>query len=252
MNRLKEALVKRDLTFGTWLQIPSPVVAEIVAQNSEGKLDWMCIDMEHGSIGLETMTEMIKTIECYGITPIVRVPSNDYIWIHRSLDAGAKGIVVPMVKRGVEAEFAYRECMYPPEGTRSFGYSRANNYGLDFAEYIQDANRDIAVIVQIEHINAIDNLREILNVPVDATFIGPLDLAGSMGCIDCMNGEKFLETLEEYRDRSDHYGVPTGMHIIHPNPGNVRDAVSQGYKMIAIGLDDTLLSSKCRVVFGRL
>jgi len=252
MNKLKEALSKNDVTIGTWLQIPSAVVTEIVAQNSEGKLDWMCIDMEHGAIGMETMVDMIRVIERYGITPIVRVPNNDYIWIHRSLDAGAKGIVVPMVKSGGEAYYAYKESKYPPEGERSFGYSRANNYGIDFWEAIKKANDEISVIIQIEHIDAIHDLPGILHIPIDGTFIGPLDLAGSMGKLHDMDSGEFYKVLDHYLRMSNVTGIPTGTHVIHPNNMNIQKAIENGYKIIAVGLDTIFLEERCRAIFGKI
>jgi len=252
LNKLKESLRKDDITIGTWLQIPSPVVTEIIAQNSGGKFEWMCIDLEHGSIDVETMADMIRVMEKYYITPIVRIPKNDYIWIHRSLDAGAKGIVIPMVKSVDDANFALQESKYPPEGRRSFGYSRANAYGVEFWDSIKKANNEISVIIQIEHIDAIKNLASILEVPIDATFIGPLDLAGSMGLLDDMEGYEFQNTLSTYVEQSKTMGIPSGMHVIHPNSKSMNASIKGGYKMIAAGLDTIFLQEECRKVSNSL
>lgn len=248
MNRLKYAFNQCKVSFGTWIQIPHPSIIEIIAHTFSTKLDWICIDMEHGVIDIESMTNLIRTIEKYMITPLVRIPKNDYIWIHRSLDAGAKGLVIPMIKNKEDAKNAIDECKYPPEGKRSFGYSRSNLYGIFFDKCCLEQNDDISIILQIEHIDAIKNLEEILKFPnIDGTFIGPLDLAGSMGLNSRieMEGEYFLNTLNEYRTKSLEANVPTGIHIIHPDKIKIDKAKEEGYKMIAIGLDTVFLSEKC-------
>ena len=131
MNKLKEALKNNKITLGTWIQIPHPSIIEIIASNCNEKLDWICIDMEHGSIGIESMTNLIRTIESCDLTPVVRIPKNDSVWIHRVLDAGARGLIIPMILNESEASKAVSEALYPPMGKRSFGYSRANFYGTD-------------------------------------------------------------------------------------------------------------------------
>ena len=251
MNKLKEALKNNKITLGTWIQISHPSIVEIIAHNCNGKLDWMCIDMEHGSINIESMTNLIRTIEKYNIIPVVRIPKNDYIWIHRALDAGAKGLVIPMIKNGQEASEAVSEALYPPLGKRSFGYSRANIYGSNFEEYIKEFNNEISIILQIEHIKAVENLEFILEIPhIDATFVGPLDLAGSLGKINEKNKNLVNEKLNYYLSESNKIGIPTGYHIIKPSKLLIEDIKAQGYKMIAIGIDVVFLSQKCNEIFG--
>ena len=255
MNKLKQSLKQNKVSFGTWIQIPHPAIIEIIANTFSTKLDWMCIDMEHGVIDIESMTNLIRTIEKYNITPLVRIPKNDYIWIHRSLDAGAKGLIIPMIKNGEEAKNAIDECKYPPEGKRSFGYSRSNGYGQYFDNCCLEDNDDIPIILQIEHIEAINNLDEILKSPnMDGTFIGPLDLAGSMGLSSKieMEGRFFLDTLDKYRNKSFEFNVPTGIHIIHPDKEKIDKAQKDGYKIIALGLDTVFLSEKCRDILKYL
>ncbi len=250
INNLKLSLQKNEIIFGTWLQIPSPITAEIMCENSQGKLGWMCIDMEHGSIDIETMVNMIRVIESYDITPIVRIPYNDYIWIHRVLDAGAKGIIVPMIKNKTETNFAVKEAYYPPLGNRSFGYSRFNSYGKFFKESIEKANKYVSVVVQIENIHAINDLENILDVNcVDGTFIGPLDLAGSTNLLNDMEGDRFKSLLNKYKIISEKKQIPMGIHLIHPNKITIKKAIDNGYRMIALGLDDVFLADKCKEIF---
>ena len=248
MNELKKALMNNKITFGTWIQIPCPSIIEIIISNFDQKLDWICIDMEHGVIDIESMTNLIRTIEKFNIVPIVRIPKNDYVWIHRVLDAGSKGIIIPMINNYNDGIFAMSEIKYPPEGKRSFGYSRGNDYGTNFDKCIKEFNDEISVIFQIEHIDAINELKEILKIPyIDATFIGPLDLAGSMGISSCDNDE-INKKLKYYLKTSKDLNVPAGYHIIRPNYDIINEIKDQGYKMIAIGLDVVFLGEKCKEI----
>ena len=250
MNKLKQALKNNEVSLGAWVQIPHPTVVEIIAHNSNEKLDWICIDMEHGAISFESMTNLIRTIEKFDITPVVRIPKNDYIWIHRALDAGAKGLIIPMIKSGQEASEAVSEALYPPLGNRSFGYSRANFYGADFDSYVKTANEEISIIIQIEHIDAINELDFILDVDrVDATFVGPYDLTGSFGMPGDFDDERYSNLLSRYDSKSKDHGVPTGIHVVRPTPKKIKMAKMSGYKMIAVGTDAVFLEEKCREIF---
>ena len=251
MNKLKKALINNEVTFGTWVQIPHPSIIEIIAYNSGSKLDWICIDMEHGVIDIESMTNLIRTIEKFDIVPIVRIPKNDYIWIHRVLDAGAKGLIIPMVKTADEARDVVKEALYPPLGQRSFGYSRANVYGKDFDNYVRTANEEISIVIQIEHIEAINNLDFILDVKgINATFIGPYDLSGSIGLPGDFERDEYQNALKFYISQSLELSVIKGIHIVRPTDEKIKFAVNTGYKMVAIGTDAVFLEEKCKNIFG--
>jgi len=253
LNKLKESLKNNKASFGSWIQISHPSIIEIIANNSYKKLDWICIDMEHGAIGIESMTNLIRTIENYDITPIVRIPKNDSMWIHRVLDAGAKGLVIPMVNRGSEALEAVSEALYAPLGNRSFGYSRANSYGSDFDNYIKTANDEISIVIQIEHINAINELDSILDVNgIDGTFIGPYDLSGSLGVLGDFENDKYKNALNTYISKSYNHSIPTGLHIVRPNRKNIKKALDEGYKIISIGTDAVFLEEYCKNIFRNL
>ncbi|OQA03206.1 MAG: 4-hydroxy-2-oxo-heptane-1,7-dioate aldolase [Planctomycetes bacterium ADurb.Bin401] len=244
MNKLKKALLNNEVTFGTWIQIGHRAVAEILARQD---FDWICVDLEHGVIDLETTAELFAIIESLGKVPVARIPLNDPIWIHRVLDAGAQGLIIPMIKNALQAQSAVEESKYPPFGSRGFGYSRANGYGINFHQYIKEANNEISIILQIEHIDAINELDSILKVDgFDATFIGPLDLAGSMKTVDDLNNPTFLNALEKYRSVSAKLSKTTGMHIVRPNGQNIAKTLSEGYKMIALGLDTVFIEEKAK------
>ena len=240
MNKVLEKIKEGKPTFGTWIQIGHPAIAEMLAHF---EFDWICVDIEHGVIGIETMTSLFRTIENGGSVPFVRLPSQDPSWVRRAIDAGAKGIIAPMINTDKEAYSVVSNAKYPDKGNRGFGFSRSNLYGIEFESYIEKANDDIMVVMQIEHKRAIANLEHILNVDgVDSTFIGPFDLSGSMGITGNLEHPSYVEALTRYRDVSDSHDVPTGCHIVYPNKQNISEAVEQGYKLIALGLDVTFFA----------
>jgi len=238
-NKLRRALLEREVTLGSWIQIGHPACAEVMARAG---FDWVCVDLEHGVIDLETTANIFRGLGGFDCVPVARLPLNDPIWIHRTLDAGARGLIIPMVKTAAEAEAAVREAKYPPRGGRGFGYSRANLYGADFEAYIASANEEIALIMQIEHQDAIVNLDAILRVEgVDGVFIGPLDLSGSMGITGQLDHPQMVGALETYRSACRAHKKSAGLHIIRPNADNVRRALDEGYTMLALGLDNVFM-----------
>jgi len=243
-NKFKQSLLERKLIAGAWVQIGHPAVAEIFARRG---FDWICVDLEHGIIDLESMANIFRTIAAFDCVPVARLPLNDPIWIHRSLDAGAKALIIPMVKNAQEAQNAIKEAKYPPQGVRGFGYSRANMYGIDFDDYIKTANDEIAMIMQIEHKDAIDNLEEIAEVKgVDGLFIGPLDLSGSMGITGQMNHPQMIKALEKYRNICRQKSLSAGMHIVRPNSENIKSAINEGYNFLALGVDTVFLDESSK------
>jgi 2-keto-3-deoxy-L-rhamnonate aldolase RhmA len=243
-NKLRRALLECQVTLGSWIQIGHPACAEVMARAG---FDWICVDLEHGAIDLERAADIFRGLGGFDCVPVARLPLNDPIWIHRTLDAGARGLIIPMVKTAAEAEAAVREAKYPPRGKRGFGYSRANRYGADFEAYIASANDEIALVMQIEHKDAIANLEAILRVEgVDGVFIGPLDLSGSMGITGQLDHPQMTAALEKYRAACRAHKKSAGLHIIRPNDANIRRALGEGYTMLALGLDNVFLEQGAR------
>jgi len=174
---LREALTGTKPAIGGWCVIPGSFTAEIVA--SAG-FDWVCVDVQHGLIGYQEMLVMLQAVAVVGVPSIVRVPWNDPGWIMKALDAGAAGVIVPMVNSPAEAAAAVGACRYPPDGYRSWGPTRASLGVPDYSPEL--ANRSVICAVMVETVAALDQLAEIVSVPgVDAVFIGPSDFALSMG-----------------------------------------------------------------------
>ena len=179
-NQVKRMLKEGKKTIGAWLQIASPFTAEIMCRAG---FDWLIIDMEHGPGDILALTAQLQAMSGSGVVPFVRAPWNDFVMIKRILDAGVYGVLVPYVNSRTEAEAAVRACKYPPEGIRGIaGSPRAAGYGQNPKEYLTKANDLIFVITAVETMEAVSNLDDILEVPhLDGIFIGPMDLATSMG-----------------------------------------------------------------------
>ncbi len=174
----RQRLRSGDTLIGSLVQMPLPEVAEIYATAG---YDWLFIDLEHAPTdpraALDILTAVDTRVPC-----VVRVPWNDEASIKKALDIGATGVIVPLVNTVEDAKLAVGRCKYPPAGFRSVGITRAQRFDLEFADYMARANDEIAVVIQVEHVDAVRNIEAILDVPgIDGVFVGPFDLSGSMG-----------------------------------------------------------------------
>lgn len=241
---LKSRLQNRNVTIGSWITLGHASIAEIMAQAG---FDWLTVDMEHSAITLHQAQQLIQVIDLSDCVPLVRVGANDANLIKRVMDAGAHGVIVPMVNTREEAERAVGAVKYPPQGFRGVGLARAQSYGADFEGY-KDWNEDESVvIVQIEHIEAVRNLESILSVKgVDGFIIGPYDLSGSLGIPGQFDHPDMLDALNRVQHISKGFNTIAGYHVIPPDPTQVMLKIAQGYRFIAYSLDTLLLINSCQ------
>ncbi|MFO7551874.1 MAG: aldolase/citrate lyase family protein [Haliea sp.] len=177
MEPLKKRWINGDITLGAWFMMPGALCVEVVCSSN---YDWIALDMQHGCMGYETAVEMIRSADISGVNTFVRVPWNEPVMIGRALDAGAMGIIAPMIETAEDARRLVESCRYPPLGKRSFGPARVSQ--RDGMEYALTANDDVAVIPMIETAAALTNVNEIAAVDgVDALFVGPFDLSIALG-----------------------------------------------------------------------
>src|SRR6478736_6599212 len=178
-NTVKQALRAGRPSVGTWLSLGSITASRFMARAG---FNWLTVDMEHSLVDWETATHMFASIADAGCTALARVPANRHDHIKRVLDNGAHGVVVPMVNSRAEAEHAVAACLYPPDGNRSVGGSvHALNFQTSANDYYAHANDELLVVLQCEHIKAVEDADAIFSVPgIDAVFVGPNDLAASM------------------------------------------------------------------------
>ena len=247
-NRVKELWREGKAAIGTWLVLGSPITAEIIAHMG---FDWVVIDTEHGSIDIGTTQSIIQAVLTTDTVPIVRVPWNDPMLIKRALDAGAYGLVIPMVNSREEAIRAVKAARYPPVGIRSYGGPRARLYGG--VDYFEHANEEIAVIVQIEHIDAVNRVDEILSVEgVDTFFIGPSDLAISMGLKPGLDqtDSKHVAAVSKVLAAGKKHHVPGGIQVGSPEAVNER--IVQGFQFIALSSDEGFLRSMASAALNKV
>lgn len=180
VNPLKQLLKEGRKTIGAWAQLASPLTAEILARAG---FDWIMIDMEHGPGDIMTLIAQCQAVAGTNCIPLVRAPWNDFVIAKRILDAGAYGILFPYVNTHEQAEAAVRACRYPPAGIRGIaGSPRTAGYGQNIMNYLTHANDQLLILIAVETPEAIANLDQILDVEgIDGVFIGPMDLATSMG-----------------------------------------------------------------------
>ena len=236
-NTVKSKLAANEPSIGSWLNLASPLAAEYMAHVG---WDWLVVDTEHSTADIAVASEMFRAICTTDTIPMARAAGNDPLQIKRLLDSGALGLVIPMINSADEAQSAVKAMKYPPEGNRSAGGGRIRFYGPD---YVAKANDEIAVIMQIEHVAGVRNVREILAVPgVDISFIGPNDLSRSLGCR--IGAPEHEEAIQEVLHASLEAGIPAGIRCLSAVEAARR--VEQGFRFVAINSDADFLLSAAR------
>jgi 2-keto-3-deoxy-L-rhamnonate aldolase RhmA len=241
---LREKLANGTLALGSWITIGHPAVAEIMAKAG---FDWLVVDLEHSVISIDVAGDLIRTIDLCGVSPLVRLTSNNPDQIKRVLDAGAHGIVVPMVNSVAEATQAVAATRYGPGGVRGVGLARAQGYGANFKDYMDWMERGPIVIVQIEHKNAVEHLEEILSVRgIDGFIIGPYDLSCSMGIAGQFERQEFSQAMARIRETASRLRCPGGLHIVEPDLQLLGQTIREGFTFIAYSVDIRMLDVAVR------
>jgi 2-keto-3-deoxy-L-rhamnonate aldolase RhmA len=244
MLSLKERMSRRELTLGSWITLGHPAIAEIMAGAG---FDWLAVDMEHSAIGIEQAQRLIQVIELSGVAPLVRVGDNDPIIIKRVMDAGAHGVIVPMVNSRSDAERAVASAYYPPRGKRGVGLARAQGYGADFEGYRKRSTERTVVIVQVEHIDAVNNLEAILSTDsVDGFIVGPYDLSGSLGVPGQFDHPDVASALTRIREVSRSMKPVPGFHWVPSDAAGAVAKIKEGYLFVGYSLDILLLGDAAR------
>ncbi|MEX2247847.1 MAG: aldolase/citrate lyase family protein [Dehalococcoidia bacterium] len=230
-NTVKSLWRAGQITYGGWLSIPDAYAAEAMAQVG---FDWLCVDMQHGVIDYRDAVAMLRAVGTTETIPFVRVPWNEQGIIGKVLDAGAYGVIVPMVNSRAEAEAAVAACRYAPGGRRSYGPNRVTFYAR--ADYFRHADEQVACIPMIETATAVQHLDEILSVPgIDAVYVGPADLSITLGLEPRMDNEgAFAEASRAIVAGCVRHGVVAG---IHANAKLAAGHARNGYQMITVAAD---------------
>jgi len=242
--QLKSKLARSELTIGSWITLGHSAIAEIMA--SAG-FDWLVLDMEHSVLELGEVQTIIQVLDKQQCPAIVRLTSNQPDQIKRVMDAGATGVMVPMVKSAADAHAAIQSVYYPPRGQRGVGLARAQGYGASFPEYQRWLEQNAIVVVMIEHVDAVNDIDAILSVPeIDAYIIGPYDLSGSMGRPGELNHTDVQAAIELVLRAGQRAEKPGGIHVIEPDPNALQQRISSGFNFLGYTLDIRILDSLCR------
>jgi 2-keto-3-deoxy-L-rhamnonate aldolase RhmA len=245
---LRSRILAKEVTLGSWLSFGYPYSAEIMARTG---VDWLVIDLEHGAIDMGEARSLIQIIDLAGCVPLVRVAANDPVRIKQALDAGARGVIIPMINTPDEARAAVTAAYYPPVGTRGVGLARAQDYGIGFDSYRSQAAEETIVIVQIEHIDAVRNLEAILAVAgVDGFMVGPYDLSGSVGHPGDFNHPAVRQAMIEVGRMAKTAAKPAGYHIVHPDRELLQAKIAEGFTLIAYGDDMVFFREKVAAEFA--
>lgn len=245
MNRLikikeiRERLRSGGHSVGSWMQIPHPSIAEIMGQAG---YDWVAVDMEHGAIAVHQLPDLFRAFELGGTLPMVRLAHGHPKDCKQALDAGAGGVIVPMVETAAQLAQVRDACRWPPAGTRGVGFSRANLFGRHFDAYREEAQAPL-LVAMIEHVRAVENLEEIISVQgLDAVLIGPYDLSASMGLTAKFEEPQFIAAMDRIRILSAEHHMPCGVHVVMPDPAALNQRLVEGYRFIAYSIDAVFLN----------
>jgi 2-dehydro-3-deoxyglucarate aldolase/4-hydroxy-2-oxoheptanedioate aldolase len=222
---------------GSLLQMPLPENAEAFVQAG---YDWLFVDLEHSPMDARNALDILAAVDSR-IPCVVRVPWNDEAHIKKALDIGATGIIVPLVNSAEDANLAVGRCKYPPTGFRSVGVTRAHRFDLDFDAYMNKANEEIAVIVQVEHIEAVRNIDAILDVPgIDGVFVGPFDLSGSMDLPGQINHPQVQAAIRQVIAACEKRDIARCIYA--HTPQHAKTYLEQGYRVIGLCTDYIMLA----------
>lgn len=254
MNRMEKIRAIRDglrsgkTSIGSWMQIPHASVAEIMGQAG---YEWVAVDMEHGAVGAHQLPDLFRALELGGTLPLTRIAQGAPKDCKQALDAGAGGIIVPMIESAEQLIKVRDACLWPPAGKRGVGFSRANLFGKHFDSYAEEAQVPL-LVAMIEHAAAVDDLPAILAVEgLDAILVGPYDLSASMGMTGAFDRPEFMAVIERILAACNSHGIPCGMHVVMPDAAMLQMRIDQGYRFIAYSIDAVFLRDSANCPLSR-
>ncbi len=239
INQIRKVLKKKLPCIGTFIQLADTNSAEIIIDNG---YDWLAFDLEHGNISLSDLNNLIRVVDNSKSVPLVRLGSCSEYECKKVFEAGALGVIIPMVKNVENLNKIYEYSTWPPLGKRGVGYSRSNLYGKYFNEYMTHISQKPIFIPMIENIECVDNLEELMKLEyVDAFFIGPYDLSASLKVPGDFKNITYTKTLNYIKKISKIYNKPLGIHLIEPNTKKLNKLIKDNYKFVAYSLDTVFL-----------
>ena len=244
---LKARLRNGDLLIGVLVSIPSADVADVMSRVG---FDYLWLDAEHGPADFVHIQMMVQAAG--GRCPcLVRVPENKEVWIKKALDTGCHGVVVPQIKSAAEAKQAVEACLYPPAGQRSVGITRAHSYGMSFQDYVDAANNELTIVLQVEHAQGVQNIESIVSVPgIDAILVGPFDLSGSLNLLGQITHPQVQGAIEEVRRACQAAQVPLGIFTV--DAPSAKSWIEKGFSLIALNTDASFLWKSAKAALAEV
>tara|TARA_B100001093_G_scaffold420282_1_gene412127 strand:+ start:3020 stop:3793 length:774 start_codon:yes stop_codon:yes gene_type:complete len=241
IKAIRKKLKSGDQSIGSWMQLPNSSVAEIMGSSG---YDWVAIDMEHGSMSLNQLPDIFRALELGKTLPLVRISEGKSKDCKQALDAGAGGVIVPMIETASQLENVRDNCCWPPSGKRGVAFHRANLFGGRFKDYEQEAQSPL-LVAMIETAQGMENIDKILDVDgLDAIIIGPYDLSASIGKTAEFNSKEFLNALDKINKSAKSKNIPLGIHVVEASRKELKIRIDEGYQFIAFSLDSVMLRSQ--------
>lgn len=238
INRIRSGLQNGGLSVGSWMQLSDPSVAEIMGASN---FDWVAVDLEHGNISHHELPNIFRALQLGNTLPLARVAEGNPSDCKQALDAGAGGVIIPMVESGEQLISVRDACCWPPAGTRGVAFSRANLFGKNFDIYKKECQKPL-LIAMIENVCALNNLDEILNVEgLDAILIGPYDLSASLGLIGEFEHPDFLSARNKILNCAKEKNIAAGIHVVEPSSCELKARIDEGYRFLAYSIDTVML-----------
>jgi 2-dehydro-3-deoxyglucarate aldolase len=240
VNLIRAKLKEGGYSIGSWMQIPHTSVAEIMGQAG---YDWVAVDMEHGAVAAHQLPDLFRALELGNTLPLARIAQGHPKDCKQALDAGAGGIIVPMIESAQHLISVRDACRWPPSGCRGVGFSRANLFGKNFDAYREEAQAPL-LVAMIEHYRAVAELDGILDVEgLDAILIGPYDLSASMGLTARFDHPDFCTALNRILSLTMAKSIPVGVHVVTLDSDELKHRIEEGYRFLAYSIDAVMLQS---------
>jgi len=244
ITAIRKKLRNGGHSIGSWMQIPHSSIAEIMGQAG---YDWVAVDMEHGAISAHQLPDIFRALELGNTLPLARLAQGNTKDCKQALDAGAGGVIIPMIDSAEQLENVRDAVRWPPAGKRGVAFSRANLFGEYFEQYMDEAQQPL-LIAMIENVNAVNNLENILQVEgLDAILIGPYDLSASMGITANFEHPNFIAQMLKIKLISDKFEIPCGIHVVEPSADVVDEKLTDGYRFLAYSMDSVFLNSVVKI-----
>ncbi|HIZ43761.1 MAG TPA: hypothetical protein H9672_03425 [Firmicutes bacterium] len=238
-NKAKELLKQGKLALGGWESLNNAGAAEVMARAG---FDWVAADVEHAAHSVQDFAYMATAVKAQGCVPLARVFDKNMRSIRRILDAGAMGVIVPMIRTAEDAREVVRAAKFPPLGARGAGAGPFCGYGITLDESVRSGNDDTLVMVMVETKEAVENIDEIMSIDgIDGMFLGPFDLSCSYGFGGDITNPVVADAMVKAREVCRKYGKAAGMHVIPNDTAILSDAIEKGFTFLALSFDSNFI-----------